>query len=211
MPPKLREKNKERTRIAIVRAALELFVERGYDETTIPVIADEAGVSPRTVSTYFPAKADIALGPLDRIFERLRDCLDGRDDGTTTLDAIEQWMLGEVEVGDETGNNLVRRAMARNPALQVAERERIINAENAIATSLAKEHGLHKRAVGPRLLATAAVAMTFEMWGHKHVPHPHRKPAHLAQHADSIPYAMAILRAAEEAIGQDPKRGAARL
>ena len=211
MPPKLREKNKERTRIAIVRAALELFVERGYDETTIPVIADEAGVSPRTVSTYFPAKADIALGPLDRIFERLRDCLDDRADGATTLDAIEQWMLGEVEVGDETGNNLVRRAMARNPALQVAERERIINAENAIATSLAREHGLQKRAVGPRLLATAAVAMTFEMWGHKHVPHPHRKPAHLAQHADSIPYAMAILRAAEQAIGKDPKRSAARL
>lgn len=211
MPPKLREKNKERTRIAIVRAALTLFVERGYDETTIPVIADEAGVSPRTVSTYFPAKADIALGPLDRIFDRLREQLDGRVADESTLDAVERWMFGEVEVGDETGNNLVRRAMARNPALQVAERERIISAENAIAASLATEHGLPKRAVGPRLLASAAVAMTFEMWGHKHVPHPHRKPTHLAEHADSIPYAMAVLRAAEQAIIDDPVRSAAQL
>jgi AcrR family transcriptional regulator len=55
----LREPKKRQTRDALARAALELFVERGYDETTLAEIADAAGVSTRTIFAYFPGKEDI--------------------------------------------------------------------------------------------------------------------------------------------------------
>ena len=43
------ERRKRRTRQAIQKAALELFAERGYTETTINDIAERAEVAPRKI------------------------------------------------------------------------------------------------------------------------------------------------------------------
>ena len=55
------ERRKRRTRQAIQKAALELFAERGYRETTINDIAERAEVAPRTVTVHFPAKEELLL------------------------------------------------------------------------------------------------------------------------------------------------------
>lgn len=49
------------TRERLFRAAVELFVTRGYDTTTMDDIAAAAGVARRTAFNHFPAKADIAV------------------------------------------------------------------------------------------------------------------------------------------------------
>ncbi|MBP2371603.1 TetR/AcrR family transcriptional regulator [Pseudonocardia parietis] len=51
-----RAQNKAETRLAIQRAAVELFEERGYDATTVDDIARRADVAPRTFFRYFPNK-----------------------------------------------------------------------------------------------------------------------------------------------------------
>ncbi len=87
-----RELNKARTREALASAALELFVAKGFEETTADEVAAAAGVSRRTFFRYFPTKeaaffasqearlegfrahlADPAWG--ERGFERLRGAL----------------------------------------------------------------------------------------------------------------------------------------
>ncbi|WP_157218882.1 TetR/AcrR family transcriptional regulator [Flavisphingomonas formosensis] len=56
-----REKNKERTRRAILTAARACFTASGVGATTMDEIAERADVARGTLFNYFPAKADIVV------------------------------------------------------------------------------------------------------------------------------------------------------
>lgn len=56
----LRERKKARTKAAIRDHALRLFIEQGYDATTIDQIAEAADISPSTFFRYYPNKEDVA-------------------------------------------------------------------------------------------------------------------------------------------------------
>ncbi|WP_405914392.1 TetR/AcrR family transcriptional regulator [Streptomyces sp. NBC_00963] len=57
----------EQTRTLILETALRLFQERGYDKTTMRVIAREAGVSVGNAYYYFAGKEHLIQGFYDRI------------------------------------------------------------------------------------------------------------------------------------------------
>ncbi len=56
-----RKEQKERRRWQILRAALDLFVRRGYAETTIGQIAEAAAMSTGLMFHYFSSKEDLYL------------------------------------------------------------------------------------------------------------------------------------------------------
>jgi AcrR family transcriptional regulator len=60
----LRERNAARTRQVIFAAAMELFVEHGYEETTMEEIAQHADIGSSTLYRYFLNKESIAMEPL---------------------------------------------------------------------------------------------------------------------------------------------------
>jgi len=65
----LRERKKQKTRMAIQREAMRLFQEQGYDATTIEQIAEAVEISPSTFFNYFPSKEDVVLSdPYDPLF-----------------------------------------------------------------------------------------------------------------------------------------------
>lgn len=57
----LREIKKERARRSILKAARDMFFSRGFDETTIEEIAEEAEVAVGTVYNYFDSKSSLIL------------------------------------------------------------------------------------------------------------------------------------------------------
>lgn len=68
--PPLRVRKREQTRLDVVRAAIDLFRENGYDSTTLDAIADRANYSRSTVLRYFGNKEDIMF--IDHV-DRVRD------------------------------------------------------------------------------------------------------------------------------------------
>ena len=57
----LRERKKLKTRAAIQREAMRLFLERGFEATTIEDIAEAVEISPSTFFNYFPNKEDVVF------------------------------------------------------------------------------------------------------------------------------------------------------
>jgi AcrR family transcriptional regulator len=64
-----RERKKAETRSRIVESATALFLERGYDATTLLEITERADVASRTFYLHFRSKADVALARFQDWFE----------------------------------------------------------------------------------------------------------------------------------------------
>ena len=92
-PIGLRERKKRETREALARAGLELFVERGYDATTLADIAEVAGVSTRTIFAYFPSKEDILFASFETMRDALATTLAARPEGQDALAALREFIL----------------------------------------------------------------------------------------------------------------------
>jgi AcrR family transcriptional regulator len=160
----LRERSKARRRAAIIRAAYELFAERGYDATTVADIAEAAEVSPRTVAMYFPAKQDIALSRFSDGVASLTDVIRDRRPGETVHDAFGRWLLtSQVEPEDRELYRLARRMFAANPDLGALRTARMTAAVREGAALIAADTGTTPDAIGPRLAAAAAAAIAMEI------------------------------------------------
>lgn len=55
----LRERKRRETRQHIAETGLRLFLSNGYENTTLDIIAAEAGISRRTFFSYFKSKEDL--------------------------------------------------------------------------------------------------------------------------------------------------------
>ncbi|MGA5816864.1 helix-turn-helix domain-containing protein [Kitasatospora sp. NPDC094028] len=59
--PAPRRRDAARSRELLIRAAMELFAERGFDRTTIREIGERAGVDPALIARYFGGKTQLYL------------------------------------------------------------------------------------------------------------------------------------------------------
>src|ERR671937_274110 len=85
-PPNLRARKKAHTRRAIQEAALRLFLDKGYEATTVQEIAAAAGVSHMTFFRYFPTKEDVVLA--DEYDSLIVELMAARPAGEPALETI---------------------------------------------------------------------------------------------------------------------------
>lgn len=130
----LRARKRARTRASIERTALNLFVERGFDATTIAEIADACEIGERTFFSYFASKEDVALSDISAELEALEALL-----------AARRPDQGLIDVFRAAGR--MRLEMFRSHQLQVAQRHAVeadhprVHAR-AIALREQREHDL---------------------------------------------------------------------
>ncbi|WP_307530931.1 TetR family transcriptional regulator [Streptomyces umbrinus] len=68
-------------RDSLVAAAFQLFLERGYEQTTVDEIVALAGVGRRSFFRYFPSKEDVVFPDHERCLAEMNDFL-GKDNGS---------------------------------------------------------------------------------------------------------------------------------
>ncbi|BBJ46346.1 TetR/AcrR family transcriptional regulator [Streptomyces antimycoticus] len=88
-----RERKKAATRQAIADAALQLFLERGYDQVSIRDIADAADVSTTTVFKHFTGKEALVFDQEQGRESQLIAAVRQRAAGQSILDALRQHVL----------------------------------------------------------------------------------------------------------------------
>ena len=66
-------------------AAIELFLELGYENVTVAQIADRAGLTRRTFSRYFTDKRDVLFAGSERLPGLLAETLSRADPELTPL------------------------------------------------------------------------------------------------------------------------------
>jgi AcrR family transcriptional regulator len=155
LSPGLRERKKQKTRDTIVKVALELFAERGYEQTTIAEIAEAAEVSPRTIFAYFPSKEDIVFCDVPESHERFARALEDRPEGVTALDALRDIIAESLYLGP---NELLRkRIVANDETLRGSERARQAPFEQLMLEAIAKDLGAGRDDIRPQIVSAALV------------------------------------------------------
>jgi AcrR family transcriptional regulator len=154
--PGLRERKKQQTRETIERVALELFAERGYDQTTLADIAEAADVSPRTIFSYFQGKEDILFCGEPAHMEAVGEALRQRPPGATTVDALREF-ISKLQPPDEQ-MLLRKQVIAGNLDLEMRLRGHIYQLEGVLTESIAKDLGAGPDDVRPALIAASMTA-----------------------------------------------------
>src|SRR6516165_7364868 len=160
--PGLRERKKQRTRDTIARVAHQLFVERGYQATTLPDIAEAADVSTRTIFAYFPSKEDILFSHLELMKAALAQALAERPEGKDALETIREFILSTPQTDKNDLDSQLHNCITNDPTLRSHLRARIAQLEDVIAPAIAAD--LDASVDDPRTqLVTASLTAAFNL------------------------------------------------
>src|SRR5690349_2906789 len=122
----LRERKKAQTREALGDAALELFNDRGFEQTTVEDIAEACDVSPRTFFRYFRTKEDVLFAESDERCGRLLTTIRVEPLDAPPLQAVLAGSLAVAEDYRAERERLIvrRRVLSSTPHLRASSAER---------------------------------------------------------------------------------------
>lgn len=97
----LREKKNELVKQAFYDAAMELFREKGFDETSVDEIAEKAGYSRATFFNHFGVKQGVLRHYGHRLQDLVEEFLDRSDPPVSPLEMIRQVIFAMVREAEE--------------------------------------------------------------------------------------------------------------
>ena len=183
--PSLRERKKQRTRLEIEAAALDLFDDRGFEATTIDDIAAAADIAPRTFFHYFRSKEDVVVADYTIRLDRLMAALKASPADPAPWPALRDAFLAVGADYEAEREKLLRRFRIIQETPSVAARNLLVQArwEDAVAIAVAEWLGLDRTGdIRPRLIAGAALAAMRASIGRWLTDDGHsRLPDHIAE------------------------------
>lgn len=152
----LRERTRTVVRSQLAQAALDLFVEQGFDATTVEQIAAATGLSRRSFHRYFASKEDVLGQWFVQMGEQIAQQLAARPAHEPTWTALRRSFDDLVgSMTDQPQARVMTRMMLDTPALHASHLHKYAHWRTLLADVLAHREG----ADGPGLTRLAAVTL----------------------------------------------------
>jgi AcrR family transcriptional regulator len=136
----LRERTRRAVQKEIAEAAGALFVERGFEATTIDDIAAAVGMSQRSVFRYFATKEEIVLGKFDLVVNDMLAALRARpaDEAVwACLRCVFDELVSLAEMpGHEQLVEPIHRVVFETPALLAGYLQKLQHMQEAVVAEL---------------------------------------------------------------------------
>jgi AcrR family transcriptional regulator len=133
-------------------AALELYSERGFEQTTVAEIAERAGLTERTFFRHFADKREVLFAGAGELQELVVNAVAGAPDGTTPIDAAVTGVEAAAALLEDRREYSRQRqaVIAANAELRERELIKLASLAAAIAATL------RRRGVGEPAASLAA-------------------------------------------------------
>jgi len=148
------------------RAALELFTERGFEQTTVTEIASRAGLTQRTFFRHFTDKREVLFWGQGTLQELLVSTIASAPESAAPIDTVTAALAAAGAMLHERHDSARQRQaiIAANPELRERELIKLATLASAIAGAL-RQRGVAGPAAS--LTAEAGIAVfkiAFERW-----------------------------------------------
>ncbi|MEU8134640.1 TetR/AcrR family transcriptional regulator [Streptodolium elevatio] len=147
-------------------AALDLYVERGFAQTTVAEIAKQAGLTERTYFRHFADKREVLFGGSEELAQLIAATIADQPESAAPIDAAAAAVEAMGDRLQPRRERAVRRqgVIAANPELQERELTKLASMATTIADAL-RERGTPSPTAG--LAAETAIGVfkvAFERW-----------------------------------------------
>ncbi|MEZ2130840.1 MULTISPECIES: TetR family transcriptional regulator [unclassified Sinorhizobium] len=167
-----RERKRRQTRERIEKSAMKLFLERGFDSTTIEDITESADVSKRSFFDYFPSKEEVVFAWQDSFADDLAAAVAARPPGEPVVKVVEEALISAIMAAAADPQSLAIAALIRDtPTLCARDQLKYAKLEQKLTEALSARAGeSEEEKFRMRLLAAivvGAVRVAGEKW-HEH-------------------------------------------
>jgi AcrR family transcriptional regulator len=148
------------------QAALELYAERGFEQTTVAEIAERAGLTERTFFRHFADKREVLFAGAGALQELLVTAVVGAPDSVAPLEAVAAALEAAGALLQERREYARRRqaVIDANTALQERELIKLASLASALADALRRRDVADPAASLTAEAGIAVFKIAFERW-----------------------------------------------
>jgi AcrR family transcriptional regulator len=168
-PPSLQARKQRFVGDSIWDAAIDLFLQKGFDETTVDDIALAAGVSRRSFFRYFASKNDLLAHGMVSYASILTDAIAACPRSFTLPEVFRATVLQTaLQQSAHPRTRKIMRVVTTYPAAREAQLSRYAEVQDKLAAAYAGRAGKRQKGdITPGILAALTLAVlsaTFRSW-----------------------------------------------
>lgn len=150
----------------LMQAAMELYSEQGFENTTVAEIAERAGLTERTFFRHFNDKREVLFSGAGEFQELIVGNVANAAESLTPIDAAAQGLLAAAAMLQQRADFARQRAriIAANAELQERELIKFASLSTALAETLRRRGVAEPAASLTAEVALAVFRTAFERW-----------------------------------------------
>lgn len=153
-----RERKRRQTRGRIEHAAMALFLDRGFDQTTIEDITESADVSKRSFFDYFPSKEEVVFAWQDSFADALVAAIAARPADEPLVTVVEEAVSATVMASFDPQSLALADLIRQTPALYARDHLKYAKLELRLTEALsARSKATDSEKLRVRLLSAIVI------------------------------------------------------